>query len=258
MAIGLLAGAALCASSSARADSREGFSLFPLGKKPRAGAEFETAAFKLEERRGSYASVIPRFEWNATELLAVRVRVPMYTLALDGVVETREGLGDTELRARFHVLRGEPLRISAGWVTQLPTGSAHAGLGAGALQWVPFVSAGYRVARVVFYLTVADAVSLAGPHQTRLTTWVDPGTDHELRTTLGSIFQFTDTVAGSIVLTETTILTSVDRGHTFVSSAIQLGTQPDPRLRLTLGQQVPLIGEERFSWKLNAAASYAF
>jgi hypothetical protein len=259
VAVGLLVSAAAFVTPRAvRADSLEGISLFPLGDKPRAGAELETAGFHLQGRRGSYASFIPRFEWNATELLGIRVRMPIYSLALDGVGDTREGLGDTELRARFHLLGGEPLRISAGWVTQLPTGSASRGLGEGALQGVPFVNFGFRVSRVVIYLTIADALSFAGPHQKRLANYVDPGSDHELRTTIGTIFSFTDKVSGSLIFTETTILTSVDRGRSFVTSAIQLGTQPDPRLRLTLAQQLPVVGEERFSWKLNAAASYAF
>ena len=249
------------AASEARpagADAIEGISLFPLGDKPRAGAELETAGFRLEGRRGSYASVIPRIEWNATELLGVRVRVPIYTLALEGEPETQEGVGDTELRARFHLLGGEPLRISAGWVTQLPTGTAGRGLGEGAVQGVPFVNLGYRIARVVVYLTSADAISFAGPHQRRWSNFVDPGSDHELRTTIGSLFAFTEKVSGGVVLTETTILTAADRGRSFVTGALQLGAQPDPRLRLTLAQQLPIVGEERFSWKLNAAASYAF
>ncbi len=260
--IGLTVGVATVVPRTAQADGMEGISLFPLGDKPRAGAELETGAFNLEGRRGSYASFVPRFEWNATELLGVRVRVPIYSVALDGAPETREGPGDTELRARFHVLGGEPLRISAGWVTQLPTGAASRGLGEGALQAVPFVNFGYRISRVVVYLIVADALSFAGKSQRQKqrhrSNWVDPGTDHELRTTIGAIFSFTDRVSGSVILTETTILTSVDRGRSFVTTAFQLGTQPDPRLRLTLAQQLPVVGEERFSWRLNAAASYAF
>lgn len=258
LALAFLAFLAFLRPRTASADGMEGISLFPLGDKPRAGAELETGAFRLEGRRGSYASFIPRFEWNATELLGVRVRVPIYSLALDGIADTREGVGDTELRARFHILGGEPLRISAGWVTQLPTGSANKGLGEGALQGVPFINFGFRVSRVVVYLTVADALSFAGEHQRRRSNWVDPGSDHELRTTIGSIFSFTDKVSGSIVFTETTILESNGRGRSFVTTAAQLGTQPDPRLRLTLAQQLPVVGEERFSWKLNAAASYAF
>ena len=34
--------------------------------------------------------------------------------------------------------------------------------------------------------------------------------------------------------------------------------QPDRRLRLVLIQQLPIHGEQRFSWKLSAAATYAF
>jgi hypothetical protein len=168
---------------------------------------------------------------------------------------------------RIQLKKDEPIRISGGWVTQLPTGSQDRGLGAGALQVTPFLSAGYKVDRTIIYLTVADALSLAGPHQPRLPNYVDPGTDHELRTTVGAIYNFTDLVSASAIATMTTILPSPwgpneaaqrDHGRSLVTGAVQLGTQPDRRLRIVLAQQLPLLGEERFSWKLNAAATFAF
>jgi hypothetical protein len=243
---------------SARADGGEGTSLFPATGAWRGGGEMETSAFRVDGRRGSYASAIGRFEWAPINELGLRARVPVYSLALEGEGGTRDGLGDVELRLRLQLLRRDPLRITGGWVNQLPTGARHAGLGEGALQMTPFVSVGYKVDRTVFYLTLADTVSVAGPHQQRFSNYVDPGTDHELRTTLGAIYSITDLVSASLVVTNTTILTSVDRGRSLMTGAMQLGTQPDRRLRLILAQQLPLAGEERFSWKLNAAATFAF
>ncbi len=242
----------------AHADGLEGISLFPASGTWRGGLEMETSGFRVNGRRGSYASTIGRFEWAATNELGLRGRVPIYSLALDGEDGTREGLGDAELRLRLQLMKREPLRVTGGWVAQLPTGRRHAGLGSGALQLFPFVSAGYKIDRTVLYITVADAVSLAGPHQQRYANYVDPGSDHELRTTFGSIFSFTDAVSASLIMTGTTVLTAANRGRSLVTGALQLGTQPDRRLRLVLAQQFPMFGEERFSWKLNAAATYAF
>jgi hypothetical protein len=242
----------------ARADGLEGISLFPPTGPWRAGAELEAAGFRLEGRRGSYESAIGRIEWAPTGGLALRARIPSYTVSLQDQLATREGLGDTELRLRIQLKKDEPIRVSGGWVTQLPSGSQDRGLGAGALQVTPFVSAGYKVDRTIIYLTIADALSLAGPHQPRLPNYVDPGTDHELRTTIGAIYNFTDLVSASAIATTTTILTHRDRGRSLVTGAFQLGTQPDRRLRIVLAQQLPLVGEERFSWKLNAAATFAF
>jgi hypothetical protein len=217
----------------------------------------ETAAFRLEGRRGSYASVVGRLEWAPTDDLSLRARIPIDSLTLEGDEEVRSGLGDAELRVRVQLQRSEPLKISGGWVTQLPTGSSHAGLGAGAVQAIPFLNAGYKVDRTILYVTVAGALSLK---ETRTVDYVDPSSDHEIRTTLGSIFVFTEAVAGSVIVTETTTLDKVEPGHTrsLLTGALQLGTQPDRRLRLVVAQQLPLLGEERFSWKLNVTATYAF
>ena len=257
--IAAMVGALLGASrGTAGADGPEGVSLFPRTSQARAGAEVETASFRLDGRRGAYASAIGRVEWVPLPLVELRARVPVHTLALEGEETTRDGLGDSELRLRFHVVAREPLQISAGWLTQLPTGSNRQGLGGGALQVTPFVNAGFRASQTVFYLTLADAVTVAAPHHTRYADYVDPSSDHELRATLGAIFSFSDRVAASLILTSATELAESRRGRSVLAAAAQLGTQPDRRLRLVLTPQVPVKGEHRFEWKLNATASYAF
>jgi hypothetical protein len=255
----VLVGIAL-APSRARAEGLAGASpsLFPASGNVRGGAELETAAFNLEGQRGSYASAIARLEWAATDDLGLRIRMPFATLTLEGQEGTREGAGDAELRLRYQLLGQDPLKLSVGWVVQLPTGARRYGLGEGATQVTPFVSAGYKVGRTILYLTLGDNLSLAGVHRERLPNYLDPSEDHEVRATAGAIFTFSKAVYASAVLTETTILTSAQWGQSLLAGAVQLGVEPDRRLRLVLVPQLPLLGEQRFSWKLSAAATYAF
>jgi hypothetical protein len=246
------------ARRAAAADGGEGPSLFPATGQFRGGAELETAAFNLDGQRGSYASAVARIEYNPLPHLALRARVPIDTLSLEGDPEVHNGLGDSELRLRVQLGRSDPLRVTGGCVTQLPTGSPHAGLGEGAVQITPFVSAGYKVDRTILYVTVADSMSLAGTHRERFPNYVDPSEDHELRATLGTIYVLTEAMSASALVTTTTVLTSVNRGQTLMTGAIQLGAQPDARFRLVISPQFPIFGEERFSWKLSTAATYSF
>jgi hypothetical protein len=246
------------AESDAWADAHEGISLFPPTGTMRAGVETETTGFLIDGQRGSFISGVPRIEYTPLHLMNLRVRVPFHSLALDGETTTRNGIGDMELRLRLNLKRAEPLRISAGWVIQMPTGSKHEGLGEGAVQITPFVNAGLRIDKVIVYLTVADTMSLAFTHEPRLTNYVDPGTDHEVRSTLGTIIPVSDVVSAGAIFTETTILTQVQRWDSLLTGGLQLGVQPDPRIRVVASEQLPLLGEHRFSWKLNAAVTYAF
>lgn len=244
-------------ASRARADGLEGVSLFPATGTFRAGAELESAAFRVEGKRGSFMSLIGRLEYTPMKDLGLRVRVPYDSLSLQDEPATREGLADTELRLRAHLKTSEPLRISAGWVTQLPTGSRSDGLGAGAVQVMPFVNAGLRKDRLILYVIIADAYSL-GSRRLPAVNYVDPGANHELRTTLGSIYMVAEAVSTGIVFTQTTVLTNKDLFDSLLVGSFQVGAQPDKRLRLVIAQSLPLLGEQRFSWKLNAAATYSF
>lgn len=244
----------------AHADALDGASLFPPTSGLRGGAEMETASFNVAGRRGSFASAVARIEYTPIERLNVRARVPIDTLSLDNEPqEQRSGLADTELRFRLQLLRGDPIRITGGWVFQLPTGSNRDGLGEGAVQVLPFVSGGYRIFEsMIVYLTVSDSISFANPNLQRHPNYVDPGEDHELRVTEGLIYILTKDINASATLTETVILTAEDRGRALVTGSLQLGTQPDRKLRLVIAPQFPVAGEQRFSWKLNAAATYSF
>jgi hypothetical protein len=139
----------------------------------------------------------------------------------------------------------------------MPTASKHDGLGEGAVQVTPYVSAGLRLDKVVVYLALADHLSLAGPHVERLPNYVDPSEDNEFRTTLGTIVPLAQNVSGSAYLTETTLLTAEDRGRSLLTGGVQLALQPDPRVRLLVSDQLPIAGEHRFEWKLGTALVFS-
>jgi hypothetical protein len=224
----------------------------------RAGVETEATGFLLQGQRGSFLSGIPRIEYTPVRKLNLRLRVPFHSLALDGEPDTRGGIGDAELRLRLNVKSGEPLRINAGWVVQMPTGSKHEGLGEGAVQLTPFASAGFRIDAVVLYLTVADTLKLVGPHEQSFVNYVDPSENHELRTTAGSILPVTEMVSASAFLTETTILSGGSRqGDVLLTGGGSIGMQAESRLRIVLTGQLPIAGEHRFAWKTNASVTYS-
>jgi hypothetical protein len=242
----------------ARADAHEGVSIFPPTGTLRAGVETEATGFRLEGQRGSFLSGIPRIEYTPLRKMNLRLRVPFHSLALDGEPDTRGGIGDMELRLRLNLRSREPLRVNAGWVVQMPTGSKHEGLGEGAVQLTPFASAGFRIDAVVLYLTVADTLKLVGPHEDqKFVNYVDPSENHELRTTAGTILPVTEMVSASAYFTETTILSSVNQGQVLLTGGASIGMQAESRLRIVLSQQLPIAGEHRFAWKTNASVTYS-
>ena len=240
-------------ASTAHAEGREGqdsasFLTFAPTGTLRLGVETEAAGFRLDGQRGSFLSGIPRIEYAPSELVSTRLRVPFHSVALDDEIGTRNGIGDLELRLRLNLRRAEPLHVAVGWDVQMPTASKHEGLGEGAVQITPFATFGVRIKRVVVYLTLADNMSLAGSHEVRLTNYIDPSEDNELRGTAGTIVSLVENVSASAFLTETTILTTAERWDKLLTGGLQLAVQPDPKLRLILSDQLPLAGEHRFSW----------
>jgi hypothetical protein len=147
--------------------------------------------------------------------------------------------------------------MSAGWVTELPTGARHRGIGNGSVQVSPFVTAGYRIGHLVLYGTVADSFSIAGRNQTRFPNYVDPGTDHELRLTAGTIYAFDETISGSVALTDTIVLTPSGNGQQLFVANTLIGAQRGP-LRIVMAPSVPIAGEQRFSWRITTAALLSF
>lgn len=226
----------------------------------RAGVELETAHFDLAGTRGTYFSAIARADWAATSRLTLRARVPLQVLELEGQApgqSGREGLGDVELRLRYRLTMRDPLLVAIGYTGQLPTGDAARGLGGGALQVAPYVTAGYRIGATVVFATLNDTVTIHGASAPRYVNYLDPNSDHELRYSAGLIYFFSDVVAANAFASGTTLLTDT-RGQTLFTAGAQLGIAPLPRLRVIAGGQLPLAGERRFDWKANAALIYSF
>ena len=248
-------------SRAANAQSSAGgeIGLFPGAGRVRVGAEAEAASFRdVDGRDGAYVSTTGRVEWVPSHVLALRLRLPIYALSLVGEDGIRAGLGDAEMRLRFRLRTREPLLVSAGWSTQLPTGAKFDGLGGGALQVSPFVTAGYRFASTVLFATAADAVTIASAHSTRRADYVDPSTNNEVRWTVGSIHYFSEAVAASVALGGITILEGGTLGRTLLTAGLQAGVQPNEEWRVVVGGQLPIFGEHRFDWKTNLAVIRSF
>ena len=254
-------GLAIAFPRLARAESSAGgeIGLFPGAGRVRAGVEAEAAGFRnVEGRDGNYVSTTPRVEWVPERAVSLRLRVPLYALSLLGEDGIRAGLGDAEMRLRFRLRTREPLLVSAGWSMQLPTGSARDGIGGGALQVSPFVTAGYRFANTVLFATAADALTLASAHARKRPDYVDPSTNDELRWTAGSIVYFSDAIAASLALSGITILEGDTPGRTLLTGGLQAGVQPSEEWRVVLGAQAPIFGDHRFEWKGNFAVIRSF
>ena len=227
----------------------------------RVGVELETARFDLAGTRGTYFTAIARADWAATRRLTLRARVPLQLLDLEGQPpgqSGREGLGDVELRLRYRLTMRDPLLVAVGYTGQLPTGDAARGLGGGALQVAPYVTAGYRIGGTVVFATLNDTVTLRGGSTPRYVNYVDPNSDHELRYNAGLIYFFSDVVAANALVSGTTLLADDARGRTLFTAGAQLGIAPLPSVRVVAGGQLPLAGERRFDWKANAALIYSF
>lgn len=257
--------ATLVATRTAGAAHVEGGEIqLPGAGHDRVGVELETARFDLgTQGQGSYFSTIARVDWAATRRLTLRTRVPLHFLDLAGQAG-REGLGDVEVRLRWRLTMRDPLLVAVGYTGQLPTGDDARGLGGGALQLAPYATAGYRIDATVIFVTLNDTLTLRSastlrlPSSKRSVNYVDPNSDHELRYNAGLIYFFSDVVAASAMLNGVTILTDEERGHTLFTGGAQLGIAPLPGWRFVIGGQLPILGDKRFDWKLNAALIYSF
>jgi hypothetical protein len=214
----------------------------------RVGAESVWASFDVEGARGNFAGVSGRFDWRASEAVTLRVLVPVYSLSLDGS-PSRVGVGDSELRLRVRVYDTHPWRVLAGIADGLPTGSTSLGLGQGASQLTPYVTAGYRVGSLVVYANLADAVTVRSSDKAAPVDYVDRSTDHEARGTLGAIFEVGEHLYGAAFTTGTAVLVPGSTSALATAGAA-VGVLPASMLKLLLGGEVPVAGEHRFDVKV--------
>jgi hypothetical protein len=222
----------------------------------RFGVESTWASFDLGGARGSYVGLGARGDWRASPRVGLRLFVPAYVLSLDGQ-DSHTGVGDVDLRVRVLLLDSGDWRVFAGLSDQLPTGSTSLGLGQGAPQITPFVTAGWRRDPVVVYASVADAIAWRSTFQAPRVDYVDPSTDHELRYLLGALFAFGDHVYAGAAFTAVTVLAPSALGETLLTGGVAVGVIPAKHWKLVAGGQLPIAGEHRFDAKATLAA-YVF
>ena len=224
----------------------------------RLGTEQEVSSFALKSAEGTRYTLAGRIDWPATSNMALRVRAPIHRLWLLGGTE-RFGAGDAELRIKFRVLQIEDyIKVQAGVIETLPTGSSVRGLGNGAMVLTPFITGGRRFGRVITYAYVSDAVTLRNAKARAYEDFTDPSTDHELRNAIGISGGPFDMLQGNFSLNATTILTGPATGDTFVFAGAIAAYTPSDVVRVQLGGQLPIAGERRFEWKATLDAYLFF
>jgi hypothetical protein len=224
----------------------------------RTGIEQELSSFDLPAAAGTRYTFAGRVDWPATERMALRVRAPVHHLWLADGGE-RMGPGDAELRLKLRLLQvADYVKVQAGVIETLPTGSAVRGLGNGAMVITPFVTGGRRFGRVIVYAYGSDAVTLRNTKATQYEDFTDPSSNHELRNAVGATGGPFDALQGNVSLNATTILTGRATGETFVFAGAIVAFTPTDRLRVQLGGQHPVAGDRRFEWKatLDVYASF--
>lgn len=223
----------------------------------RLGVESTWASFDLDRVRGSFAGVTARVDWRAGSRVDLRLLVPVYAVTLDGA-PTHAALGDSELRVRVLVYDAHPWRVFAGLADGLPTGSTSIGVGQGAPQLTPFLTAGYRAGPVVVYVNAADALTLRPADKPALPDYVDPSTDHELHGTLGVIAEMGEHLYAVATGNGTVVLVPSRAGDALATAGLAVGVLPSKRFKLLAGAQLPLAGEHRFDVRATLAAYVYF
>ena len=255
--IGLIAAATLAPRWAFGGIASSGPPQEPLLTSSRVGVESVWATFDVNGQRGQFVGVAARGDYRLSRRVGLRLEVPIYTLHLDGQ-ETHAGLGDVELRVRVLVLDAHAWRLYAGLADQLPTGQTSLGIGQGATQLTPYVTAGYRHNKLVVYGAVADAFVIRSPSATAAPDWVDPSTDHELRYGLGALLELSDAFYGNVAVTGITELVPSSPGRSLCTGGASLGFQPNDHWKLVLGAQLPIAGEHRYDAKGLVSVYYFF
>jgi hypothetical protein len=255
--VGLLLAGVLAHRQSHAGIASSGPPQEPLLTTSRVGLESVFVTFDLQGQKGDFLGVAARGDYRLSRRVGLRLEVPMYTLHLDGQ-GTNTGIGDAELRVRVLVLNIQAWRMYVGLADQMPTGQTSLGIGQGANQLTPYVTAGYRYRSLVVYGAVADAVTIRPSGAIVKPDWVDPSTDHELRYGLGAIVEFSEAFYGNAAVTGITELVPGSVGNSLCQGGASLGFQPNDNWKLVLGLQLPIAGERRFDTKTLLSLYYFF
>jgi hypothetical protein len=223
----------------------------------RLGIESVWAAFDLQGATGDFLGVVARGDLRLSPIVSTRLEIPVYTLHLNGQ-DARTGVGDIELRIRIRLYDAHGWRLYFGLSDQMPTGNSSLGLGQKATQLAPFLTCGYRWGPVVLYGIVADAFAIRPAGAPQPVDYVDPGSDHELRYSFGSIVEFSSVVYANAALSAITDLVPGDDGRSLAIASASLGIAPSPTWKLVCGLQLPAAGQHLFEEKVVGGLYYFF
>ena len=227
----------------------------------RLGLETSWARFDVQDTRGEYFGLTVRGDVKLARNVGLRVLVPMYLLQLDGQGAANNGFGDAALRVRFLLLDAHPWRFYAGLEEQLPTGNTSIGTGQGGLQLSPFITGGWRKGSVVVYASVADNIGLHprwGTGKPEPTDYVDPSSDHELRSNFGAIGEIAEPLYVNVAMTSVTLLEPGEAGTTLLIGGAALGYVVSDNFKLVFVGQAPFAGPHRFDQKFGLNAYLYF
>jgi hypothetical protein len=229
----------------------------PLTTPSRLGVETDIATFDLGGQRGSYVNVAALYDWGPTDTFVLRARLPVDTLYLAGQA-ARTGIGDVGLRAKYRLYKdGERLLVFAGVDEQFPTGASHLGIGGGAIQVTPYVTAGFKTYKLIVYLGVGDVISLH-PRSAQPADYIDPGSDHEVREDLGLTWNADKQVRLGAAVSGVTVLVPSAFGQSLLTGGGSFVYAPTPSFKLSLIAQLPIAGEHRFEEKGSFGVYYYF
>jgi hypothetical protein len=223
----------------------------------RLGVESVWAAFDLQGATGDFLGVVARGDVRLSPTVSTRLEVPVYTLHLNGQ-DARTGVGDIELRTRIRLYDAHNWRLYFGLSDQMPTGNASLGLGQNATQLTPYVTGGYRWGPIVVFGLVADAIAIRPPGAAQPNDYVDPGSDDELRYTVGAIVEFSDAVYANVALSAITDLVPGEVGRTLAIASASLGFAPSSTWKFVGGLQLPAAGDHLFEEKVVGGVYYFF
>jgi hypothetical protein len=232
--------------------------------------DVQTAEFDFGERRGYWAVTALSLEYAFEERLSGSVRLPFAWIAYADHTDA-VGVADIEFGSKVRLVatsHGE-LILSAGAGIELPTGDVDNGLGSGHFELSPYVSASSApLNTLVLYALAAERIALGTeethaeepgqldhdhPHEGSV---LNPHQKHELFSRLGAAQIF-----GPVYVSAGCDVVVVWSGGQTLGPVVlrsEFGWLPHERVRLALGGDVNVAGEERFSWRARMGVAWMF
>jgi hypothetical protein len=212
--------------------------------------------------RGDWQTVTPRLEWAFAERWSASVRLPIAHLHFaDG--RRAIGLADIELSGKYRIVATEhgEFILSGGLGTALPTGDRTVGLGAGHVEFSPFLTLSSQpVSWLIFSGLINERLSLGkpetavdsqGPHGSILS----PHASHELEGRLAAT-----ALLGPAYLTtgwDQIVSLTGEMGH-LSAARLEVGYAEPGAFRFSAGAKLPLLGQPRYRWQVTAGAALFF